>query len=66
MTQFARGVRILASSRTSPDVRFLIEGKRYVMDGGKACEINNLKFHAVHDQGTEDRYHLIFDYVSPQ
>jgi hypothetical protein len=44
----------------------LIEAKRYIMDEGKAYGIINLKFHAVHNQGTEDRYHLIFDYVPPQ
>lgn len=63
---FAVGHRIHVPLQTNPDVRFLIEGKRYVMEEGKAYEINNLKFHEVHNEGTADRYHLIFDYVAPQ
>jgi hypothetical protein len=62
---FALGHRIHVPLQTNPDVRFLIEGRRYVMDEGKAYEINNLKFHAVHNEGTEDRHHLIFDYGPP-
>jgi len=63
---FAVGHRIHVPLQTNPDVRFLIEGKRYVMEEGKAYEINNLKFHEVHNEGAADRYHLIFDYVPPQ
>lgn len=63
---FAVGHRIHVPLQTNPDVRFLIEGRRYVMEEGKAYEINNLKFHEVHNDGTQDRYHLIFDYVPPQ
>jgi hypothetical protein len=32
----------------------------------KADEMNNLKFHEVHNEGAQNRHHLIFDYVPPQ
>ncbi|NVJ69035.1 MAG: aspartyl/asparaginyl beta-hydroxylase domain-containing protein [Alphaproteobacteria bacterium] len=63
---FKYGHRIHVPLQTNDKVRFLIEGKRHIMKVGEAYEINNLKDHAVYNEGDEDRYHLVFDYVPPE
>jgi hypothetical protein len=63
---FAVGHRIHVPLQTNDDVVFTIDGKPYKLDVGEAYELNNLLDHAVVNEGDEDRYHLIFDYVPPQ
>jgi aspartyl/asparaginyl beta-hydroxylase (cupin superfamily) len=63
---FAIGHRIHVPLKTSKDVIFKIRDERVVMEEGRGYEINNLKRHEVYNGGTEDRIHLIFDYVPPQ
>lgn len=57
--------RIHLPLQTNPDVRFLIADVRYEMKVGEAYEINNQLEHEVYNDSEEDRYHLIFDYISP-
>lgn len=60
---FKIGHRIHVPLKTSKDVVFNINGERVIMEEGKGYEINNLLPHEVFNNGTEDRIHLIFDYV---
>ncbi len=63
---FAVGHRIHVPLCTNADVTFTIDGDPYKLEVGKAYELNNLVDHGVVNEGVEDRYHLIFDYVPPQ
>jgi len=63
---FACGHRIHVPLKTSEDVFFYLNGERVIMEEGKGYEINNLRAHEVHNLGTEDRIHLIFDYAPPK
>ena len=47
---------------TNPDVTFEIEGVGYKFEEGEAVEVNNMAVHAVVNNGTTDRIHLIFEY----
>jgi hypothetical protein len=47
---------------TNPDVRFLIDQGEYVLERGRAYEVNNRRPHEVRNNSGEDRLHLIFDY----
>ena len=47
-------------------VRFMIDGKPYKFEVGKAYELNNQKWHSVMNKGKEDRINFIFDYVPPE
>ncbi len=47
---------------TNPQVGFRIDDKIYHLPEGEAIEVNNLGIHAVRNDGTTDRIHLIFEY----
>jgi hypothetical protein len=51
---------------TNPDVYFMIDGDRCIMEEGTAYEINNKVMHSVENRGTETRIHLIFDIYIPK
>jgi len=46
---------------TNDNVIFTVNKTSLNMKEGEIHEINNSKHHSVHNNGTEDRYHLIFD-----
>lgn len=62
---FHYGHRIHVPITTNPRVRFMIDGRPYRFEVGKAYEINNQKLHSVANKGEEDRITFIFDYVPP-
>jgi hypothetical protein len=62
---FAIGHRVHVPIVTNPRVRFMIDGRPYQLEVGKAYEINNQKVHSVMNKGAEDRINFIFDYVPP-
>lgn len=51
---------------TNPDVYFMIDGERCIMEEGNAYEINNKVMHSVENKGTETRIHLLFDIYIPK
>ncbi len=63
---FHVGHRIHVPITTNPRVRFMIDGRPYKLEAGKAYEINNQRVHSVMNKGEEARIHFIFDYVPPQ
>jgi hypothetical protein len=63
---FHMGHRIHVPITTNPRVRFMIDGRPYRFQVGRAYEINNQKNHGVMNKGTKDRITFIFDYVPPQ
>lgn len=62
---FHAGHRIHIPITTNPRVRFMIDGRPYQFEVGKAYEINNQKQHSVMNKGKDDRITFIFDYVPP-
>jgi hypothetical protein len=50
---------------TWPEVTFYIDDIPFKFEAGEAFELNNQRFHRVCNEGTRDRYHLIFDYLPP-
>jgi len=62
---FRRSHRIHVPITTNGRVRFMIDGKPFRMEVGKAYEINNQKTHSVMNSGSEDRISFIFDYLPP-
>lgn len=62
---FRHGHRIHVPITTSNGVRFMIDGRPYQFEVGKAYEINNQKTHSVMNRSKEDRITFIFDYVPP-
>ena len=60
---FHAGHRIHIPITTNSRVRFMIDGKPYRLQVGKAYELNNQKQHSVMNKGKEDRITFIFDYV---
>lgn len=60
---FHAGHRIHIPITTNSRVRFMIDGKPYRFQVGKAYELNNQKHHSVMNKGKEDRITFIFDYV---
>lgn len=60
---FRRSHRIHVPITTNKRVRFMIDGKPYHMEVGKAYEINNQLTHSVMNSGEEDRITFIFDYM---
>lgn len=46
---------------TNPDVNFILSGERVVMEEGTCWYINANEEHAVSNNGTEDRIHLVID-----
>jgi len=65
LQSFHMGHRIHVPITTSAAVRFMIEGKPYQFEVGKAYELNNQKTHSVMNMSKEDRISFIFDYVPP-
>ena len=57
--------RIHVPITTNRRVRFMINGRPYQLETGKAYELNNQKNHSVMNKGKEDRITFIFDYVPP-
>ncbi len=55
--------RIHVPITTNTRVRFMIDGRPYVLKVGEAYEVNNQKTHSVMNKGKEDRITFIFDYV---
>lgn len=51
---------------TNPDVYFMINGERCIMEEGNAYEINNKVMHSVENKGSETRIHLLFDIYFPK
>jgi hypothetical protein len=47
---------------TNPDVTFFVKGEPYHFGVGEAVEVNNMVSHAVKNEGSTDRIHLIFEY----
>lgn len=47
---------------TNEKVTFFVEGVGYHFAEGEAVEVNNMGVHAVANEGTTDRIHLIFEY----
>ena len=62
---FHAGHRIHVPITTNSRVRFMIDGRPYQLEVGKAYELNNQKNHSVMNKGKEDRITFIFDYVPP-
>lgn len=50
---------------SNKNVRFSVGGETINMQPGQLFEINNRRVHSVHNDGAEDRVHLILDYVLP-
>jgi hypothetical protein len=50
---------------TNDEVRFVVGGETVNLREGQLFEINNRRMHSVHNDGAEDRVHLILDYVLP-
>lgn len=48
--------------QTNDDVTFFVEGQPYHFGVGEAVEVNNMGLHAVRNDGSTDRIHLIFEY----
>ena len=65
LKSFHMGHRIHVPITTNAAVRFMIEGKPYKFEVGKAYELNNQKTHSVMNMSKEDRISFIFDYVPP-
>jgi hypothetical protein len=63
LRSFHMGHRIHVPITTNAGVRFMIEGRPYAFEVGKAYELNNQKKHSVMNMGAEDRISFIFDYV---
>jgi hypothetical protein len=55
--------RIHIPITTSPEVEFLLNGSRVVMEPGSAWYLRLADPHAVANRGTEDRVHLVLDAV---
>lgn len=62
---FHYGHRIHIPLVTNSRVRFMIEGRPYRFEVGRAYEINNQLQHSVMNKGQEGRVNFIFDYVPP-
>jgi len=50
---------------SNPNCLFTVGNLRFYMLEGEMWEINNRRTHAVRNEGTEARIHLIMDYVQP-
>ncbi|MEP7043426.1 MAG: aspartyl/asparaginyl beta-hydroxylase domain-containing protein [Dokdonella sp.] len=48
--------------QTNPQVSFFVDPDEYHLEVGQAYEVNNLGRHAVKNEGTTARIHLIFEY----
>lgn len=63
---FRYGHRIHVPLTTNRGVRFIIDGRPYRLEVGKAYELNNQLTHSVVNRGQEGRITFIFDYVPPE
>jgi len=63
---FVNSHRIHVPITTNPAVRFMINGRPYRFELGKAYEINNQLVHSVMNRGKQDRITFIFDYLPPR
>lgn len=50
---------------TNDEVWFSVGSETINMQEGQLFEINNRRIHSVHNKGSDDRVHLILDYVMP-
>jgi quercetin dioxygenase-like cupin family protein len=50
---------------TNDEVMFTVGSETINMRDGQVFEINNRRMHSVHNNGDEDRVHLILDFVLP-
>ncbi len=50
---------------TNDRVTFYVDGVGYNFAEGEAVEVNNMGVHAVANEGTSDRIHLILEYYDP-
>lgn len=55
------GRRFHIPIKTNPDVIFVTGGEAKHLEHGTAYELNNIKYHSVHNKSTENRVHLIID-----
>jgi gentisate 1,2-dioxygenase len=46
---------------TNPDVEFILDGERIIMNEGECWYIDANFIHSVANKGTEDRIHLVID-----
>lgn len=61
----AHSHRIHVPLLTNSAVTFTVGGETIHMQEGEIYEINNRRLHSVSNEGSEDRIHLIMDYVLP-
>jgi hypothetical protein len=50
---------------TNEQVTFFVDGVGYHFEEGEAAEVSNMAVHAVENNGSSDRIHLIFEYFDP-
>ncbi len=62
---FHFGHRIHIPITTNSRVRYIIDGRPYRFELGRAYEINNQKQHSVMNKSDEDRITFLFDYIPP-
>jgi hypothetical protein len=62
---FHAGHRIHIPITANSRVRFMIDGRPFKFEVGKAYELNNQKQHSVMNKGKDDRINFIFDYIPP-
>ena len=62
---FHAGHRVHVPITSNPRVRYMIDGRPYNLEPGKAYELNNQKNHSVMNKGQDDRINFLFDYVPP-
>jgi len=62
---FRYGHRIHVPLTTNRKVRFMVDGRPYRFEVGKAYELNNQLTHSVINRSDEGRITFIFDYVPP-
>lgn len=48
---------------TNKDTWFIIEKSKVIMSEGQCWEINNAKYHSVHNKSNENRIHLVIDII---
>jgi hypothetical protein len=54
-------LRIHVPVKTSPEVEFLVAGRRLILLAGESWYIDFSQPHSVHNAGSEDRVHLVID-----
>lgn len=62
---FSIGHRIHVPLKTNDNIEFIVGGQTITMMPGQAYEIDNQRNHQVTNGGSDDRIHLIFDYIPP-